>query len=196
MYSPAVKISQSRIPYAHLLIKITWALVNTSKRKGKKLNHRSSKAACQTWKICLNIQVHFHMKGFELNEDLLFGNKACSCCCCCWLLLKQKHKVSRKWIIIITADCGEARRLPSGDRYFQTYTSLSALNTWSWIASGDIHLIGSFLFFPEWYTFSTYTLRDNPKSATFTSLPSQTRTFLAARSRWTNPLSDRNSYEK
>ena len=62
------------------------------------------------------------------------------------------------------------------------------------MASGDIHLIGSFLFFVAWYIFPTYTLRDNPKSATFTSLPSQTRTFLAARSRWTNPLSDRNSY--
>ena len=78
----------------------------------------------------------------------------------------------------------------------QTYTSLSALNTWSWMASGDIHLIGSFLLFLEWYTFPVYTSRDNPKSATFTSLPSQTRTFLAARLRWMNPFLDKNSYVK
>ena len=62
------------------------------------------------------------------------------------------------------------------------------------MASGDIHLIGSFLVFVAWYTFSAYTLRDNPKSAILTSLPSQTRTFLAARSRCTNPLRDKNSY--
>ena len=64
------------------------------------------------------------------------------------------------------------------------------------MASGDIHLIGSILFFLEWYTFPAYTLRDNPKSATFTNLLSQTRTFLAARSRWTNPFFDRNSYAR
>ena len=64
------------------------------------------------------------------------------------------------------------------------------------MASGGIHLIGSFLVFSEWYTLSAYTFRDNPKSATFTSLPSQTRTFLAAKSRCTNPLHDRNPFEK
>ena len=64
------------------------------------------------------------------------------------------------------------------------------------MASGDIHLIGSFLVFVAWYTFSACTLRDNPKSAILTSLPSQTRTFLAARSRCTNPLRDKNSYAK
>ena len=84
----------------------------------------------------------------------------------------------------------------SPTRQFYTYTSLSTVKTWSWMASGDIHLIGSFLFFLEWYTFPAYTSRDNPKSATFTSLPSQTRTFLAARSRCTNPLLDRNFYVK
>ena len=57
-------------------------------------------------------------------------------------------------------------------------------------------MIGSFLLFLEWYTFPAYTLRDNPKSATLTSLPSQTRTFLAARSRWTNPFFERNSYAR
>ena len=71
-----------------------------------------------------------------------------------------------------------------------TYTSLLEVKICSWIASGAIHLMGSFLCFLTLYS-SWYISRIKPKSPILSFLPCPTRMFLAARSLWTRPFSER-----
>ena len=71
-----------------------------------------------------------------------------------------------------------------------TYTSLLEVKICSWIASGAIHLMGSFLCFWTLYS-SWYISRIKPKSPILSFLPCPTRMFLAARSLWTRPFSER-----
>ena len=76
-----------------------------------------------------------------------------------------------------------------------TYTSLLEVYKPLLSASGAVHLIGSFFECFVLYI-SSWVLRSRPKSAIFTALSSPRRTLRAARSRWTNPLLDKYSYDK
>ena len=70
------------------------------------------------------------------------------------------------------------------------YTSLLTVKISSKMDSGAIHLIGSFFCFCTSYT-SRYNCRIKPKSPILSRLPCPTRMFLAAKSLWTKPFSER-----
>ena len=73
---------------------------------------------------------------------------------------------------------------------YSTYTSLLEVKICSKIASGANHLMDSFLCLLTSYS-SWYISRIKPKSPILSFLPCPTRTFLAARSLWTKPFSER-----